>query len=65
MYEISVSPMKFDSIKRVREEVSIPVGIRLSLYEDDQDGYPPEHGLKIAESLKTVDYSGIFPFSYV
>ncbi len=43
-------------IKRVREEVSIPVGIRLSLYEDDQDGYPPEHGLKIAESLKTVDY---------
>ena len=28
-------------IKRVREEVSIPVGIRLSLYEDDQDGYLP------------------------
>ena len=43
-------------IKRVREEVTLPVGMRLSLYEDDQDGYPPEHGLKIAESLKNIDY---------
>ncbi len=43
-------------IKRVRESVSIPVGIRLSLYEDDADGYTPEHGIRVAESLKGLDY---------
>ncbi|MGP6239694.1 NAD(P)-binding protein [Cuniculiplasma sp. SKW4] len=43
-------------IDSIREEVSIPVGIRLSLYEDDPDGYPPEHGMKIAENLKNIDY---------
>ncbi len=43
-------------IDAIREEVSIPVGIRLSLYEDDPDGYPPEHGMKIVEHLKNIDY---------
>ncbi|MCL4346158.1 MAG: NAD(P)-binding protein [Candidatus Thermoplasmatota archaeon] len=43
-------------IDAIREETSIPVGIRLSLYEDDPDGYPPEHGMKIAENLRNIDY---------
>lgn len=41
----------------VREESGLPVGIRLSLYEDDADGYQPEYGLKVAESLKGIDYA--------
>lgn len=43
-------------IDSIREEVSIPVGIRLSLYEDDPDGYSPEHGIQIAENLRNIDY---------
>ncbi|MEM3676147.1 MAG: NAD(P)-binding protein, partial [Thermoplasmataceae archaeon] len=37
-------------------EVDLPLGIRLSLYEDDQDGYGPDYGLKVAEALKNIDY---------
>lgn len=43
-----------DSIKG---SLDIPVGIRLSLYEDDQDGYGPDYGLSIAESLRGIDYA--------
>jgi 2,4-dienoyl-CoA reductase-like NADH-dependent reductase (Old Yellow Enzyme family) len=44
-------------IDAVRAEIKIPVGMRLSLYEDDSDGYGPEYGLKVAESLKGIDYA--------
>lgn len=44
-------------IDSIRSELNIPVGIRLSLYEDDPDGYTPEYGLEIAESLKGIDYA--------
>ncbi|MEM0155401.1 MAG: NAD(P)-binding protein [Thermoplasmataceae archaeon] len=40
----------------IRSETDIAVGIRLSLMEYDQDGYPPDYGLKVAESLKNIDY---------
>ncbi len=43
-------------IDAIREENTLALGIRLSLYEDDQDGYGPEYGLKIAESLSGLDY---------
>ncbi|MCW6168628.1 MAG: FAD-dependent oxidoreductase [Thermoplasmatales archaeon] len=43
-------------IDAVKSEIKIPVGIRLSLYEDDPDGYGPEYGLRVAESLKGIDY---------
>lgn len=44
-------------IDAIKSELNIPVGIRLSLYEDDPDGYTPEYGLEIAESLKGIDYA--------
>ncbi len=43
-------------IDSAKSSVDLPVGIRLSLYEDDRDGYPPEYGLKVADSLKGIDY---------
>ena len=43
-------------IDSIRAEVDIALGIRLSLYEDDPDGYGPDYGLKIAESLTSLDY---------
>ncbi len=43
-------------IDSAKSSVDLPVGIRLSLYEDDHDGYPPEYGLKVADSLKGIDY---------
>lgn len=43
-------------IDRIRECVSIPVGIRLSLYEDDEGGYGPDYGINVAESLNGIDY---------
>ncbi|QRF75203.1 NADPH dehydrogenase NamA [Thermoplasmatales archaeon] len=43
-------------IDGIRSEVNIAVGIRLSLMEYDPDGYPPEYGLKVAESLDGIDY---------
>lgn len=41
----------------IRQEIEIPMGIRLSLYEDDTDGYGPEYGLDVAENLKGIDYA--------
>ncbi|MHB8360466.1 MAG: oxidoreductase [Thermoplasmataceae archaeon] len=43
-------------IDSVKDISGLPVGIRLSLYEDDPDGYGPEYGLKISETLKNLDY---------
>ncbi|MFG1546209.1 MAG: FAD-dependent oxidoreductase [Thermoplasmataceae archaeon] len=45
-----------DIIDGIRQQEDIALGIRLSLYEDDPDGYGPDYGLKIAESLKGIDY---------
>ena len=44
-------------IDSIRDSTSLNVGIRLSLYEDDPDGYGPDYGLKVAESLKGIDYA--------
>ncbi len=43
-------------INEIRDKVTIPVGIRLSLYEDDLNGYDASYGLMIASSLKKIDY---------
>lgn len=43
-------------VDRIREESDIALGIRLSLYEDDADGYDSNYGVKIAETLRGVDY---------
>ncbi|KAA8922676.1 NAD(P)-binding protein [Thermoplasma sp.] len=43
-------------IEAVRSEVDLPVGIRISLYEDENDGYGPDYGMKVVESLKNIDY---------
>lgn len=43
-------------ISGIKAEIDFPVGIRLSLYEDDPDGYGPDYGVKLAESLKNIDY---------
>ena len=40
----------------IRKETGLKIGIRLSLYEDEVDGYDPEYGLKIANSLRNLDY---------
>ena len=41
---------------QIRKKVDIPVGIRLSLYEDDRDGYSADYGITIASALKNIDY---------
>lgn len=41
----------------IRSEVGITTGIRLSLYEDDIGGYGPDYGLKVAETLRDIDYA--------
>ncbi len=43
-------------IDSIRERVDFPVGIRLSLYEDDIGGYDSDYGVKIAENLENIDY---------
>ena len=48
-----VPQMIIDAVKEVKD---IPVGIRLSLYEDDPNGFDPSYGLKVAESLRGIDY---------
>ena len=40
----------------IKKKVDIPVGIRLSLYEDDKDGYSTDYGIAIASALKNIDY---------
>lgn len=41
---------------QIRKKVDIPVGIRLSLYEDDMDGYDADYGIKVASALNNIDY---------
>ncbi len=43
-------------LRAVRDEVDLPVGLRLSLYEDEPDGYGPEYGVSVAEALDGLDY---------
>ncbi|MGC8608692.1 MAG: FAD-dependent oxidoreductase, partial [Thermoplasmata archaeon] len=43
-------------IDEIREKLSIPIGIRLSLYEDDLNGYSADYGAMIANSLRNIDY---------
>ncbi|MCW6158662.1 MAG: NAD(P)-binding protein [Thermoplasmatales archaeon] len=43
-------------IDAVRSVTDLPVGIRLSLYEDDPNGWNEEYGLRIIDSLKGLDY---------
>ncbi len=43
-------------IDGIRGSVETVLGIRLSLYEDDPDGYAPDYGLKCAESLDGIDF---------
>ncbi len=40
----------------VRSSANQPVRLRLSLYEDDPDGYGPEYGLEVAEGVGGLDY---------
>jgi 2,4-dienoyl-CoA reductase-like NADH-dependent reductase (Old Yellow Enzyme family) len=48
-----VPQMIIDAVRQVKD---IPAGIRLSLYEDDPNGFDPSYGLKVAESLHGIDY---------
>lgn len=43
-------------IEAIRAATDFPVGIRLSLYEDDPGGFDPSYGLRVAESLRGIDY---------
>ncbi|WP_337860043.1 NADH:flavin oxidoreductase [Ferroplasma sp.] len=42
--------------EKIRTRIDLPVGIRLSLYEDDVDGYSADYGIEIASKLKNIDY---------
>jgi 2,4-dienoyl-CoA reductase-like NADH-dependent reductase (Old Yellow Enzyme family) len=50
---LTVPQMIIDAVRSVKD---IPAGIRLSLYEDDPNGFDPSYGLKVAESLQGIDY---------
>lgn len=43
-------------LKRIREEFQFPVGIRVSLYEDDPDGYDEKYGTQIVNRLKEFSF---------
>lgn len=43
-------------IDGIKGEIDIPVGIRLSLLEFEDDGYGPDYGLNVSKSLKNLDY---------
>lgn len=43
-------------IDAVRSVTDFPVGIRLSLYEDDPNGWNEDYGLKVIDSLRNLDY---------
>ena len=51
-------------VDAIRSEIDFPVGMRISLYENGDNSYDPEYGLKIAENMKNLDYvhfsAGIF-----
>ena len=39
----------------IRAKLDMPLGIRLSLYEDDEDGYDADYGIEVASMLKNMD----------
>lgn len=43
-------------IDAVKSVTDFPVGIRLSLYEDDLNGWNEDYGLRVIDSLKNLDY---------
>ena len=45
-------------IDAVRSVTDFPVGIRLSLYEDDPNGWNEDYGLKVVDSCPYQGYSG-------
>jgi 2,4-dienoyl-CoA reductase-like NADH-dependent reductase (Old Yellow Enzyme family) len=45
-----------ETSEMIKNKLDIPVGVRLSLYEDDEDGYGPEYGIEVASKLKNIDY---------
>jgi 2,4-dienoyl-CoA reductase-like NADH-dependent reductase (Old Yellow Enzyme family) len=51
-------------VNAIRSEMDLPLGMRISLYENGDNSYDPEYGLKIAEHMKNLDYvhfsAGIF-----
>lgn len=49
---ITFPQMVIDAVSGIIDNV----GIRLSLYEDDPGGFQPDYGLKVAESLKNIQY---------
>ena len=40
----------------IKDSLDITLGIRLSLYEDEQDGYNSDYGLRVGESISNIDY---------
>lgn len=40
----------------IRENTDLTVGMRLSLYEDDIDGYDAQYGLNVAETIHGLDF---------
>ncbi len=50
---LSVPQAIIDAVRAVGD---FPVGIRLSLYEDDPGGWNGDYGLKVIDSLKNLDY---------
>ncbi|MCL4447841.1 MAG: NAD(P)-binding protein [Thermoplasmatales archaeon] len=43
-------------IDTIRSATALPVGIRLSLYEDDPNGWNEDYGLRVVDELKNLDY---------
>ncbi len=43
-------------IDTIRDSTDLTIGIRLSLYEDDENGYDPKYGLNVAESFHNLDF---------
>ncbi|MEM0139156.1 MAG: NADH:flavin oxidoreductase [Ferroplasma sp.] len=43
-------------VSRIKKSTDIAVGIRLSLYEDEPDGYQAEYTTEVINNLKGIDY---------
>ncbi|WP_162509817.1 hypothetical protein [Thermogymnomonas acidicola] len=43
-------------VDALKSELDIPVGIRISVLEYEEDGYSAEYGVKVADSLRGIDY---------
>ena len=40
----------------IKSKLNMPLGIRLSLYEDDEGGYDADYGIDVASRLENMDY---------